>query len=389
MSDDVREYVSTCSACQRNKAKSSKPGGLLQPLPIPASPWYSVSTDFITGLPVTKAGFDKISVWVCRLTKMAHFAPCYKTDSAQETAQLFVQNVFRLHGMPRELVSDMDPLFTSNFWSEVMAALGTDKLMSSAGHAQTDGQTERVNRVLEEMLRHYVCANMDDWDKHLPLIEFAYNNAYHEATKASPFQLNLGLSPLMPGDASKLQRQHKVPSAKHLVHHIQAGLHRAKECLQRARDRAKAYADTHRRDVTLQVGQQVLLSTANLRFKVKGAQKLLPRYLGPFTVVGTRGPVAYKLDLPATMQCHDVFHVSLLAPYKTSGRYQPPPVPIELDGELEYFVEAVMGHKEVGGSRQYLIRWQGYGPEHDTYEPECGVADVGVVREYRVRHNLL
>jgi hypothetical protein len=391
MPKDVKEYIATCASCQRNKAKALKPAGLLQPLPIPSAPWQSVSTDFITGLPTTAAGYDKICVWVCRLTKMAHFAPCFRSDSAAETAELFIKHVFKLHGAPEELVSDRDPLFTSEYWAAVMAGIQCQRKMSSAGHAQTDGQTERVNRVLEEMLRHYVGVHMDDWDKQLPLVEFAYNNAYHEATQASPFQLNYGRQPRLPGDPDKdrLRQHHQVPSAKGLVQRIGEGLRRAKECLQRARDRAKAYADAHRRDVTLEVGQQVLLSTANLKFKVSSSRKLLPRYIGPFKVVATRGPVAYKLELPPTMKCHDVFHVSMLAPFRASGRYQPPPVPVELDGELEYYVEAVLQHQGKPGARQYLIRWQGYGPEHDTWEPEHNVEDVAVVHDYRVKHKLL
>lgn len=385
---DVQKYIGECHACQVNKPRNLKPAGLLQPLPIPERPWSSISTDFVTGLPRTAKGYEQIAVFVCRLTKMVHFVPCFASDDSAEVAQLFVEHIFKLHGMPKEIVSDRDPKFTAAFWQEVMRLLGTRLAMSTAAHPQTDGQTERLNRVMEEMLRHYVRpAGMEDWDKHLPLLEFAYNNAWQESTQCSPFQLYTGMQPLTPGSTST-QRNSRVPAAADFVQHIQAGLARAKECLQKAQDRAKSYADTNRRHVEFQVGQQVLLSTQHLKLKMGGARKLLPRFVGPFTVAATVGPVAYRLDLPASMKCHPVFHVSLLAPYKASGRYQPPPPPVEVDGELEHFVESILDHRKVRNKMQYLVRWQGYGPEADTWEPESHLEDVDVFQVYRTMMNL-
>lgn len=386
MADHIKEYVTSCHSCQVNKAKAMKRAGLLQPLQIPQRPWSSISTDFITGLPQTAAGYDQICVVVCRLTKMVHFLPCYATDGSKQVAELFVREIFRLHGTPLEIVSDRDPKFAAELWREFWALLGTKLSMSSAHHPETDGQTERINRVLEEMLRHYLGPGMDDWDKHLPMIEFAYNNAWNEATQCSPFQLCTGMQPLTPGSAS-LQQQHKVPAARDMAAHIQAGLHRAKECLQRAKDRTKSRVDASRRDVAFQVGDKVLLSSQHLQFKQPGPRKLMPRFVGPFEVVATVGPVAYKLALPPTMRCHNVFHVSMLAAYKSSGNYQPPP-PVEVDGHLEYVVERILDHKAAGRSRRYLVRWQGYGPEHDSWEPEANLADVDALHVYRALHSL-
>ena len=142
MNNDVRQYVKSCDSCQRIKASQQVPGGLLQPLPIPARPWEQVSMDFIVQLPKTKAGFDAIVVFVDTFSKMTHFAPTKTTASAPDTARLFFDHIFRLHGLPKSIVSDRDAKFTSKFWKSLFQTLGTKLAMSTAFHPQTDGQTE-------------------------------------------------------------------------------------------------------------------------------------------------------------------------------------------------------------------------------------------------------
>jgi hypothetical protein len=165
----VENCLLNCPVCQRNKAQSVKKAGLLQPLPISRFKSESVSMDFITQLSVTKAGHDAIVVFVDRLTKMVHFAPTTTSVSAEGVAHLFNHYVFKHHGMPSELILDSDPRFTSKFWTELARLLGTKLKMSTAFHPQTDGETERVNRVLEDYLRHYVSPTQDDWDEWLPV----------------------------------------------------------------------------------------------------------------------------------------------------------------------------------------------------------------------------
>ncbi|GJP49622.1 hypothetical protein CLOM_g8808 [Closterium sp. NIES-68] len=158
----------------------------------------SVSLDFITYLPNTRDGHTAILVFVDRLTKMVHFVTTTTDVSAEDTAKLFVAHVFRLHGLPRVLVSDRDLRFTSRFWYEVTQTLGTKLKMSSAFHPQTDGQIERTNRTLEQMLRSFIGPTQDDWDDLLPVVEFAVNNSVHESTHEKPFILNCGRHPATP-----------------------------------------------------------------------------------------------------------------------------------------------------------------------------------------------
>ncbi|MCO5550689.1 hypothetical protein L7F22_004179 [Adiantum nelumboides] len=189
MQQDVIKYVKACHSCQIMKASRQLPQGLLQPLPVPKERWESISMDFITTLPCTSKGNAQILVIVDRFSKMAHFIPCKKAASAPDIASLFVQHIFRIHGLP-----------------------------SSAYHPQTDGQTERVNQILEEMLRHYIQNRLASWEEYLPLVEFAYNNAPHLVTSMTPFQAAYGHTPLVP---TNFVLQHKVALADQLVQEMQ------------------------------------------------------------------------------------------------------------------------------------------------------------------------
>lgn len=266
MKDNI-EFVGCCYECQRNKPSNQKPSGLLQNLQIPDAPWSSVSMDFIVQLPKSKAGLNAIAVFVDRLTKMAHFVPTVTTITATDLADLYVKEIIRLHGIPKEIISDRDSKFTSHFWKAVCEKLGTRQGLSTSFHPQTDGQTERVNRVLEEMLRHYICPDHSDWNEHLAMAEFAYNNSYHESVKNTPFFLNYGRHPCTP---LSRQTQTQCPAADKFSERMQQDIKRAKECLVTARHRQKLYADQKRRDVSFSVGDEVLVSTKHIKLKNPG-----------------------------------------------------------------------------------------------------------------------
>jgi len=161
----------------------------------------------------------------------------------------------------------------------------------------------------------------------------------------------------------------------------------AKDCLTRAQQRQKAYADKGRRDASYQVGDKLLLNTKNIRFSSPGAPKLMPRWVGPFPVLERIGTLAYRLELPASMQMHPVFHVSLLQPYREDGRVQPPPPPLHVGKQLAYTADRILDHKaERHGRRknmkEFLVCWEGYGPEHDTWKPEACLLDKSLVQTY-------
>ena len=165
------------------------------------------------------------------------------------------------------------------------------------------------------------------------------------------------------------------------------GLSRAKSILNGARQRMKSFADQRRRELELEVGDSVLLSTKHLPIKSPGTPKFWPRFIGPFFVKERVGSVAYKLDLPSSLKIHPVFHISLLHPYKSDGRVQPPPAPIEVDGGLEWEVDKVLSHRDRKQGKRvltsYLVAWKGFGPEHNSFEPEKNLRNCrALVEEY-------
>jgi hypothetical protein len=373
----VERYVQTCASCQRNKASNQKPGGLMHPLPIPKYTWDSVSMDFIVQLPKTANKHDAVIVFVDRLSKMVHLAPTHTTVTAEGTARLFVDTVFRHHGIPKDIVTDRGSVFTGKFFQELLRLIGTKHNRTTAYHPQSDGQTERVNRVLEDMLRHYVGSlRHTDWDTCLATAEFAINNAYHESIGTTPFRMCYGKDPYLP---LSLPTGTNVPSAGQFAQELQDTVESAKRCMQAAQQRQKAYYDAGRRDVVFTEGEEVLLSSKNLKLKRAGSlastNKLMPKWIGPFVVIKVVGKGAYKLDLPPTMsQIHNVFHVSLLKPFRSDGRVQPPSPAYVLDDEEWFTIETILDHRDKNTrrkvTREYLVKWQGYGPEHNSWEPE-------------------
>lgn len=151
----IARYIRNCETCQRIKPVRHAPFGYLKPLEIPQRRWESVSLDLITGLP-TSSSFDAVLVVVDRLTKMAHFVPCNSNLNSQTFARLYRDSIFRLHGLPESVVSDRGSIFTSSFTMELSKILSIRTRLSTAFHPQTDGQTERVNSILEQYLRGYI-----------------------------------------------------------------------------------------------------------------------------------------------------------------------------------------------------------------------------------------
>ncbi|KAJ9520225.1 hypothetical protein QJQ45_030181, partial [Haematococcus lacustris] len=406
VSEDVKSYVRSCHSCQVNKSSAKKPAGLLQPLPIPERPWDSVSMDLIVKLPASGPNkYDSILVFVDRLTKMVHLVKTWESMTATQYAKLFLEHVFRLHGMPRSVVSDRGPQFHNKFWAEVTKLLQVQVNLSSAYHPETDGQTERVNRVVEEMLRHFIRPDQRDWAEYLPLVEFAINNAWQESVRSTPFYLNYGYHPRL---AELLDLPQKVPQAHDFVKGMKTAVEQARQCLARAQKRMKSYQDNKRREALYLPGDMVLLSTQNMRGKANqpGVRKLKPRYVGPFSVQYMVGKAAVKLWLPDEWsRLHNVFHVSLVKPYRTDasgavpGLAGPPPVQW-LDGEPQYTVEKVVGHrlepskgKRKGKCKkrrlEFLVKWQGHGDEHNTWELSTQLVGCQeLLARYLTEHNL-
>jgi hypothetical protein len=188
----VAEYVALCDNCQRVKAEQQRPAGLLQPLKIPQWKWEEISMDFIVGLPTMQSGYDSIWVIVGRFSKVAHFILVKTTYKGSKLAELYIVRIMCLHGVPKKIVSDRGTQFTSRFWEKLHEAMDTKLNFSSTYHPQTVGQTERVNQILEDMLRACALKHKKGCDKCLLYAEFSYNNSYKENLYMSPFKVLYG-----------------------------------------------------------------------------------------------------------------------------------------------------------------------------------------------------
>ncbi|KAJ9511482.1 hypothetical protein QJQ45_029856 [Haematococcus lacustris] len=384
MAAAVHDYIRTCTHCQRNKSSTTKPFGLLQPLPVPQHRWEQVSMDLITQLPVTSAGHDAIVVFVDKLTKMIHTVPTTTTVSAPELAQLFFDSVFKYHGLPKVIISDRDPRFTSNFWQQLFAKTGTHLNISTANHPQTDGQTERANRTIEDMLRNYVSPHHTDWDNHLTAVEFAYNASIQASTGYSPFMLNSGQEPHTPLSlaVSSAAQARVTPatseSAPAFLQRMATNIAAATQHLIKAQERQVKYANAHRQDHTFSSGDMVYLCDSfftHIRPATQAAgaaRKFTPRQHGPFKVLEVVTPVALRLQLPAEWKSvHPVVHVShVKLHHDGSARFPtrnpaPPPEPDIIDGEEHYHVEAFRNHRFQRGKLQLQVKWLGH-PEHEN-----------------------
>jgi hypothetical protein len=360
------------------------------PTEVPDAPWEVVTTDLITDLPRTHAGHTAIVVFVDRLTKMVHFAPTTSQCNAEAFARLFMDTVVKLHGVPRKIISDRDARFTGKFMDTLCELLGTRQAFSTSFHPCTDGQSERSNRTLQEVLRHYVHPRHDDWDTHLAAAEFAINNSRHDVTGFTPFHLNYGRTPLTPM-ATMLPGQAKNESAQRWLEALQADIQRARELLHAAQARMKAREDPKRRDVLFKPGDQVMLNTKNIKYA--GSRKLHARWTGPFTIEKMVGPegtaVAAKLVLPARWRIHPVFHVSLLKHYHTDGTNRPAPPPLDfdpVDGAPIWEVECLLRERTTAsGVREFLTRWKGFGSEEDSWTRADDVLDPALIAELRAR----
>ena len=238
--------------------------------------------DFVTGLLRTQRQHDAIWVIVDRLTKFALFLPISNDDPLDKLAQLYVEEIIRLHGVPISIVSDRDPRFTSRFWSSSQDAMGTQLHFSTAFHPQTDGQSERTIQTLEDMLRACVIEFKGSWDTHLSMMEFAHNNSYHSSIGMAPFEALYGRKCCTPVCWDKVGER-RLKGLK-LVHITSDKIQIVRYRLKTARDRQKSYADKHRRDLQFKfkVGDKVFLRVSPwkgiLRFGRRG--KLRPRYIG-------------------------------------------------------------------------------------------------------------
>ncbi|GJW85677.1 putative reverse transcriptase domain-containing protein [Tanacetum coccineum] len=378
MKANIATYVSKCLTCAKVKARDYHEHRVCLVQPEDTSMEVdNITMDFVTKLPKSSQGYDTIWVIVDRLTKSAIFMPMRETDPMDKLARMYLKEVVTKHGIPVSIICDRDPRFASNFWKSLQKALGTSLDMSTAYHPQTDGQSERTIQTLKDMLRACVIDFGNGWVKHLPLVEFSYNNSYHASIKAAPFEALYGRkcrSPVCWAEVGQVQL-----TGPELVQETTERIIQIKQRIQTARDRQKSYADLKRKPMEFQVGDKVMLKVSPwkgvVRFGKRG--KLNPRYVGPFKVLKKVRAVSYKLELPQELsRVHNTFHVSNLKKCYSDDPLVVPLEGLQVDDKL-YFVEEpieIMDRevKQLRRSRVPIVkvRWNSRrGPEF-TWERE-------------------
>ena len=331
--------------------------------------------DLITDLPKSQ-GFNSVLTIVDQgCSKAAKFIPCTKTIDGPGVANEYLKHLVPWFGLPKRIISDRDPRFTSAFAKEMCKALGIQQNLSTAFHPRTDGQTERMNAWLEQYLRPWTAGQPTSWSKILPIAEFAHNSWRHDATRRSPHELLIGIKPQV--------------ILKHLTSSTPAAETRLK-LLEESRQSAQKLL-THiqnRRDdqkiTEMKKGDQVWLEGRNL--SISGNKKLSPKRYGPFPITEKIGSVAYRLQLPPSMKIHNVFHIDLLLPYKETEAYgtpftRPPPI---INSEEEYEIEAILDARRHGRGRQlqYLVHWKGYPHSDDSWVNHKDLHAPEILKEF-------
>jgi transposase InsO family protein len=395
MDRTVDTYVRSCLICQQTKAGTHPTYGEARLLSVPSRPFERLGMDLITGLPTTATGFDAILVFICHLSKRVIIVPTHKSLTAEGFAGLYFEHVYKHWGLPAELVSDRGSIWTSQFWRTLAAKLKTKLLFSTAYHPQTDGQTERANRWIEDALRCYVSNAQTDWADWLPAIEFQINSARQASTGKTPFELSIGVQPRSPLDfiVDSFTIPRRCVGALDKEQEWRNALEYAQLRIREAKFRQAKYYNRNKKPLELAVGMRVYLSTKNLRHPKGTVPKLGRRKIGPFPVTRIINEVAAELDLssdPALKRVFNVFHVSLLEPAverpadlqgSDSDEDAPPPPLAASEEELEareeepaFFPERIAAtnpatatsHSEV---TEYQVKWKGYTAAHNTWEP--------------------
>ena len=388
MATDTAAYCDTCRTCRRSKPSNQKPYGLLNPLSIPSHPWESIGVDFVGPLPESKnrdGSYDSITTVICLLTGMVHLIPSRQDYKARQVTEMMFEQIYKLHSIPKNIISDRDSLFTSEFWKHLHELVGTKLRMSSSYHPQSDGATERANKTLTQMLRQCVNAKQKDWVSKLPAIEFAINSARSATTGYAPFFLNTGRMPRsMIWDSAK---QTEYPGVRNFALQRKLALMAAHDSILAVRVKEIRTANKKRQLAPFKENELVYLSTKNITFPKGLARKLVPKFIGPYKILRDLKNQSFILDLPSYLRrrgLHDGFHAALLRPHvPNDDRLFPGRLDTQLgntDGsEGEWAVDAIETHAGARENAVFLVRWKS---GDKTWLPYYQITHLNALPEY-------
>jgi hypothetical protein len=386
----VDQYVRGCDNCARKK-HHRHPRAITVPLEVPAGLWETVGVDLITGLPESN-GFDAILVCIDLYSKMIHAIPCNGTIDANGIADLYYREIFRLHGLPLNFVSDRGPQFAAALMQKLLTRLGIKSNMTSGYHPQANGQTERANQEVEKYLRLYISRRQNDWARHLPMAEFVINSRTAAAHGSSPFEVTYGYLPhfnIPIGTRTGVTDiDERIQLLEDVRKDVDAALQTTKRLQKERFERGKQQAHNFKE------GDLVYLDSKDIQVLVP-SRKLAPGYLGPYPITRKVGELDYVLSLhPSMRRIHNTFHVDKLYPCQgneVNGEQPPEPGPVLLEpeddtGEPEWEVEEVTDSRWSRGQLQYWVRWKGYGPEAEEWVWADDMESPDLIREFYILH---
>ena len=341
-------------------------------------PFQVIAMDLITGLPVQKRLDTILTIIDHGCSRVMLFLPCSIHISGAGITQLYLNHIYPWYGLPRKIISDRDPRFTSHFGKALTKHLGIQQNLSTTAHPQTDGLLEWKNQWVEQYLRLVTGGQPEDWLDWLAIATAVHNNWKNSTTGLSPNQILLGIEPILHPS------EHHRTNNKAMERRIER-MEEAWEQATRAINRKAAITPP----AQYKLEDQVWLKATHLKLPHQGS-KLNPKWYGPFKILNVISSVAFKLDLPVSWTIHPIFHASLLTPYVKMCAHGPnysQPPPDLIDDKEQYKVEQIRNHWHHGHFRmlQYLINWQGYPESDNTWEPADQVHALDLLQEYH-RH---
>ncbi|MBW0511381.1 hypothetical protein O181_051096 [Austropuccinia psidii MF-1] len=317
---ELSEYINTCERFQKANRKHGKNYGLLQHIEEPKHPWETINMDWVTGLvPGGKENYNACLIIVDRFRKSMRCLPCHKEDTAMDTALLFWNNIISTCGVPQIIISDRDPKFTSDCWTNLYDMLVTKLAFSTASHPQTDGLAERMIHKMEDILRRLCACGMEykdhegythDWVTLQPAVQLAYNTSQHSTTGKTPSLVEKGRNPLLPVDHLKKNLLTIHSTAKNFHDMWKRDCDTAAKCIAEAKEYNKQRWDKHM-EHDFKEGDQVLVSTISFN-NLKGPKKMSDSFVRPFTIIKLIGKNAMEVKLTEEFsRKHPVFPIRL------------------------------------------------------------------------------
>jgi len=363
----ITEYVKGCATCQMTKVNTHPTHPPMFPITPAdnAQPFETIAMDFITKL-LQSGGFDTIlTITDTNCSKASIFIPCHETIDSEGVALLYLNHVIPHYGIPCKIISDHDVCFVLKFSTELCRILNIHQNISTAYHPQTDGASERTNQTLEQYLQVFCGTQQDNWHAWLPLAQYTKNSWPSTTTKKTPYDLLIGYTP----QVHQPTRKTTIPSLEQRLSSIKEARKATQEAQRKAQE---SWIKEKPQYIPFAAGSRVWLEGTNLQLPSNTTPKLSPRRYRPFKVVSQISKVAYKLKLPSTWKIHDVFHTSLLTPYKETDQHSPnfiKPPPDILEGKPKWEVKKILKERSFGHwkKKQYLMCWKGYSPAHDSW----------------------